>query len=267
MPIGSALTAMFGTTVSKRLLETLAKKPNGAQRMEAVGTAIAKGATAVEALKSAFGNDFMKALTEALGNAPGAGFSYEAGVNAYIKADTGGASDPRQVLRDELNLNLDRIAMASTANKGALKNHFKGALHVWQRRYQELAPDLYTDDAKAVFKAMDRLLDDTKKSFKDVYKLVSVTGFGGTGALLFISGVFLATGTGVGIVAAISAFIFGIPWLHVSALVLLGALMLVWTAMRLRDDQAMSACVRLAYKLLDKSANTPVTSSNSTPSR
>jgi len=267
MEIGTALTAIFGKAVGKRLLEALAKKPNGADRIEAAGAAIVKGASAVEALKAAFGNDFMKTLTEVLGSAPGTGFSYEAGVNAYIKADHDGASDPRQALRDELNLNLDRIAVAGTTNKGALKNHFKGALHVWQRRYQELAPDLYTDNAKAVFKAMDRLLDDTEKSFKDVYKLVSVTGFGGTGALMVISGVFLATGTGFGIAAAISAFMFGIPWFHVGALVLPGALMVALAAMHLRDDQAMSACVRLAYKLLDTNANSAITPSNSTTSR
>jgi hypothetical protein len=268
MEFGSALTAIFGTSVGKRLLEALAKRPNASQRMEQAGAAIAKGASAVEALKAAFGNEFMKALTEALGNAPGAGFSYEAGVNAYIKADLGGASDPRRILRDELNLNLDRIALAGTTNKGALKNHFKGALHVWRRRYQELAPDLYTGNVKAVFKDMDRLLDDTEKSFKDVYKLARITGLGVPGALLLIQGVFLATGTGVGIVAAISAFIFGIPWLHVGALVLPGAFMVALAAMHLRDDQAMSACVRLAYKLLDTGAHAATAPSvNSTPTR
>lgn len=252
MAIGLTLTSIFGKVISKKLVDGLSRRPNGAQRLEEAAAALAKGASAIEALKAAFGNDFLTTLTEVLGGKPGSSFSYEAGITEYIKVDHGGTSKPLTTLRDELNLNLDRIAIAGASSKGAIKNQFRGALHVWQLRYQELALDLYTDHAKESFDRMDHLLDDTKKSFKDVYKLLKVTSLGVPGTLLVIQGVFLATSTGVGLAAAISAFIFGIPWFHVGVLVLPGVLMVALAAMPLRDDQAMSTCVQLAYRLLDR---------------
>lgn len=251
MSISVALAAMFGKPVSKKLIDTLLTRPNGTQRLAQASAAMAKGIGAIEALKGAFGSDFLKTLNDVLGSPANGKFSYEAGVSSYIKADADPTTSPFAVLRDELNLNLDRISLTDMG-KATLKNQFRGALHVWKSRFQELAPEYYNDDAKAILSAMDQLLDDTNKTFKDVYRLLSATGIGVIGTLLLISGVFLATGTGVGIVTAISVFLFGIPWLHVGALVLPGALMLALAAMHLRDDQAMSACVQLAYKLIER---------------
>jgi hypothetical protein len=82
--------------------------------------------------------------------------------------------------------------------------------------------------------------------------MVSKTGIGGIGALLLISGVFTATGTGVGLVSAISLFIFGIPWITVAALVLPGALLMTLAAKKSRPADHLSLATGLAYKLLER---------------
>jgi hypothetical protein len=179
-------------------------------------------------------------------------FSYEAGIADYIKADTDAPRPPLMVLRDELNINLDRLSFIETTDKKNLKNHFRGLLHVWRQRYQEMAPAHHDPDAKATFAAIDKLLSDDQKTFKDLFQLTSVTSLGVGGSLLVISSVCLATSTGVGVIAAISAFLFGIPWLSVGALAIPGGLMLGLAAMQLGDDQATSACVQLAYKLIER---------------
>lgn len=251
MSVAMALIPMLGKAVANKLTTKLINRPNGAQKMEAANTAMQQGMTAVEALKSFFGEDFLRELNAVTGGGRSS-FSYEAGTADYIKADTDSPHHPLKVLRDELSINLDRVNLMETKGQDAIKNYFRGMFHVWKGRYQELAPDHQNDDAKATLDAIGELLSDDQKTFKDLFQLTSVTGLGVGGALFFISAVCLATSTGVGIVAAISAFLFGIPWLSVAGLAIPGALMLGLAAMQLRDDQAMSACVQLAYKLIER---------------
>lgn len=251
MPLTSALTGLLGQIASTKLINALTRKLNGAQKMAFAAEAMEKGATAMEALKGVFGDDLPKALAEALG-VGGSSFSYEAGTADYIKADTASPHPPLRVLRDELNINLDRLNYIETNNKEGLKNYFRGTFHVWKGRYQELAPDHYDDDAKATFEVIGKLLNDEPKTFADFFQLGKVTALGVGGSLMVISAVCLATSTGVGIATAISAFLFGIPWLSVAGLAIPGFLMVGLAAMQLKDDQAMSACVQLAYKLLER---------------
>lgn len=251
MPLTSALTALLGQIASTKLINALTRKQNGPQKLTAAAEAVEKGATAMEALKGVFGDDLPKALAEAMG-AGGSSFSYEAGTADYIKADTDSPHPPLKVLRDELNINLDRINFIDTKNRKGVKNYFRGMLHVWHQRFQALAPEHHDADAKATFAAIEKLLDDEDKSFKDVYRLVSATGIGGVGTLMVISGVFVAMGTGVGLATAISTFVFGIPWMTVGALVLPGALLIGLAAIKVTEDQAMTTCVQLAYKLIER---------------
>jgi Mn2+/Fe2+ NRAMP family transporter len=72
---------------------------------------------------------------------------------------------------------------------------------------------------------------------------------------MVIAGVLTATGTGVGIVAAIPMLIGGIPWLTVGALVLPGALLVLLAAKKTKPADEISLSVALAYKLLDRIKN------------
>ncbi len=91
----------------------------------------------------------------------------------------------------------------------AIRNYFRGTLSIWKMRYVEnMGID---EDTKKLFAAMDELLDGAQRTFKDVLETISKTSLGGVGALMVIGRVFLATSTGVGVVTAISTFLFGIP--------------------------------------------------------
>ena len=248
MSISVSLLGMFGKPVAEKLISALQKKKNGAQRLEEASEAMAAGATAVEALKKAFGDDFLAILTDSLDAGQKSAFDYEAGVSNYIKIKSEPGKSAVKVLRDELNVNLDRLALAAGKE---LHNQFRGAFSVWKDRYHELLPGVAPKKTKEAFDAIDQLLDGRVKSFKDLYKLLARTSLGGAGALLIISGVCLATSTGVGVVTAISTFLFGIPWMAVGILVLPGALMLMLASWKLRGYHVASACIGIAYKHLD----------------
>lgn len=87
MSIAMALTSFFGKALGTRLIAKLLSRPNGAQKLEQAASAMQQGMTAVEALKSVFGDDFLKAMDAVTGRSQSA-FSYEAGIADYIKAET-----------------------------------------------------------------------------------------------------------------------------------------------------------------------------------
>ena len=63
-----AFPSIFGKAAANKLITALTNKPNGAQKMEAAASAMQAGATAIEALKSVFGEEaFLKAMNAATG--------------------------------------------------------------------------------------------------------------------------------------------------------------------------------------------------------
>lgn len=251
-PVLLALGTIFGKAAGSKLVDVLSAKPKGSEKLEKAADVMLKGVSVVEALKQTFGDDFLKTINEVTGQANKAGFFYEAGGAGYIRIENANSTLTTQILRDELNINLDRLALVGAKSRADLSNHFNGALKIWQGRVLEVAHSEAKADAMATFEAMGKLLDGQKKSFKDLYRLVSATGLGGVGTLMVIAGVLMATGTGVGIVTAISMFLFGIPWVAVGSLVLPGALMVLLAARTVTEDNAISVCVGMAYKLLNR---------------
>lgn len=252
MPLLTALAKSVGPVAAKLLLDSLRNLKEGPNKLEKVADQLKTGESAITALNKIFGNDFLRVLNTTLGTAAHSEVSYEAGARDYIKMPIESEYSPIQVLRDELNVNLDRLTMLESASKQSHKNHFKGALRTWQGRYKEIAAESYSDSVKQDFAAMWEILDDKQQSFRDLYHKLSATSLGGVGTLLVISGACIATSTGVGVFTAISTFLFGIPFLTVGALVIPGALLVVLAAAKLKSKHAMSACVGLAYKVLDK---------------
>ena len=64
--------------------------------------------------------------------------------------------------------------------------------------------------------------------------------------------VLIATSTGVGVVAVISTWLFGIPVVQVGALVDGGGLLFALSRVEFAATNAMSTSVATAYKLLDR---------------
>lgn len=260
MAIALSLAAAFGKPAAEALLKRLSSRPNAAQKMEQATRCMAEGVTAIDAMKQAFGSEFLADLSEALGGYDSARFSYQAGTSSYIQLNTPGAS-PLQVLRDELNINLDRLA-ALDANTDAVRNQFAGLMSVWMGRCRHLLPAEHLEDINATEDIVKRLLSGDLKNYRQVYEQLSRTGLGAVGALLLLAGVFAATTTGVGLVAMISTFLFGIPWLTVGALVVPGALLIALAARKTSKKDVISLAVAMSYKLierLEKATPQPIT--------
>ncbi len=61
MSIAMSLAAVFGKPIADRLIKSLGERKEGAQRIERATAAMAQGLTAFEALKRAFGKEFVDA--------------------------------------------------------------------------------------------------------------------------------------------------------------------------------------------------------------
>ena len=245
-----SLATTFGKPVADRLVQALVgSRKDGSKRLEQATEAIKSGASAIEALKQAFGKDFLVSLNGVLGTSK-ATFTYEAGTQQYICQEDAGLL-PARILRDELNINLDRLTLLEVKGN-ELKNLALGVVAVWGKRCADLYGDTHKEDITSTLKAMNDLLSGDSRNYRQIFELLSTTGLGGIGSLMVIAGVLLATGTGVGLFTAISTFLFGIPWLAVSALVLPGALLVVMTAKKASPMDDVSLSVALAYKLLER---------------
>ncbi len=248
MSILLTLTSMFGKPIAESLINSLKSKKNGTQRFDEAADAMGKGLTAIEALKKSFGKDFLAGLNGVLGTS--SQFTYEAGTPNYIRLDDTAAS-PIQVLRDELNVNLDRLSVLN-AEGMEIKSLFRGLVAVWKERCLQFVGGTHQDDIDSTLATIDRLLTGESRNYRQIYEMLSSTTLGGIGTLMVISGVFVATGTGVGVVSAISLFLFGIPWLAVGALVLPGSLLVVMAAKKTRPIDEISLAIAMAYKLLQR---------------
>lgn len=248
--LAATLAISLGTTVAEKLLKGLSNRTGGAQRLAVATAAIAQGATAIEALNSAFGKDFFSILNEARGTTSKSHFSYEAGTQSYIRLDD--VETPHtKMLRDELNINLDRLAVLD-AQTVDLKSQFGGLMSVWQERCRKFYESTHKEDIDTTFSAIQNLLKGELKNYRQIYQTLSSTGLGAIGAMMIIGGVIIATSTGVGVITAISVFFVGVPWMTVGALVLPGTLLIVLAAKRTKPIDEMSLSVALAYKLLKR---------------
>ena len=250
MSIALSLASAFGKPIADRLIKSFGERKNGAQKFEDASVAMAQGLTAIEALKKTFGKEFFSILNESLGTSKNSKFSYEAGTQGYIRLGEEHGT-PVKILRDELNINLDRLTALEV--KGVdLKNQFLGLFSVWQERCQNFFDKTHSTDIESTYATIQSILKGETRNYRQIYELLSSTSLGGVGALMVIGGVFVATGTGVGLMSAISLFIFGIPWLAVGALVLPGALLLLLSARKTKPMDEISLSIALAYKLLDR---------------
>lgn len=250
MTLALSLISMLGKPIADKLIKGLTSRKNGAQKLDQAAGAMAQGITAIEALKEAFGKDFLAEFNDALGTSSKSRFSYEAGTQSYIRLSDE-ATAPVKVLRDELNINLDRLTvLAGPPNE--LRNQFVGLMAVWQERCVQFYGSAFAKDIKSTFETINDLTKGESRNYRQIYQLLSTTSLGGVGALMVIAGVLVATGTGVGVVTAISMFLFGIPWLVVGGLVLPGALLVVLASKKTRPVDEISLSIALAYKLLER---------------
>ncbi|MBJ6799761.1 hypothetical protein [Geomonas propionica] len=245
------LAAIVGPMVAQGILDRLLSSKGAGSKMERVVEAMGKGVSVIAALHGEFGEKFLNAISEVVGQKQGHAWTYEAGSSDYIKLDPpANRLEQLSALRDELNINLDRLIAIGKMSDDALMNYFRGTLSVWRQRYTQLIG--FDEDAQQAFATMDQLLDGTKRNFRDVMEMISKTSLGGVGGLMVISGVLLATSTGVGLATSISIFLFGIPWASVGVLVIPGAILLGLSRCKFSSRHAMTTCIKMSYKLLEE---------------
>lgn len=253
-PILAMLAKTVGPILAQSIMEKLLTSKGATSKLQRAMEAMEKGVSVIAALRGEFGDDFLKAITGAIGGGKNHDWTYEAGISDYIKLSSEESGQGvLTLMRDELNINLDRLGMIGKVSDDAIINYFSGTLGTWRTRYiDKMGAD---DKSKEIFATMDDLLDGTKRTFKDALETISKTSLGGVGALMVLSGVLLATGTGVGLATSISIFLFGIPWISVGILVIPGAILLGLTRYKFTNKHAMSTCIKMAYKLLEDQHN------------
>ena len=249
----TALGLEIGITLAKKVGARLINRPKADENLRKADSLIATGTSAVSALRKAFGPEFDEAMTSAIGTGP-ASWTFEAGRADYVRValPEGPPATVYRVLRDELNINLDRVARGPVRKGTEQHSYFLGALREWMERYRELAGR--QPDAEETFRVIESLLDGKRRNFADVFRLLQRTGLGTVGALLVIQAVLIATSTGVGIVAVVSTWLLGIPVVQVGALVVGGGLLFALSRVEFAATNTMSASVAAAYKLLDRAA-------------
>lgn len=242
----------IGLPLARKLVSGLTSGKDATGRVEKITSLVNSGATAVSAFQEAFGVvDFDEALTTAIGNGRTV-FTHEAGRQEYVHIDQNQSAPhtATSLLREELNLNLDRIIRVFGKKNVDIDNYFLGLFRQWQDRYVELVGA--NDDSREAFKTIESLLDGHRKSFADVFRMLQKTGLGMAGAALVIQAAFVATSTGVGIIAWITTALFGIPIAQVAALAVAGGLLFGLSRMNFAPANAKSATIAVAYKLLDR---------------
>ena len=252
--MSAAILTMLGKEIAlpiaKSLWSALRNSRGSTDKFQKAIELIQNGSTTLNSLRTTFGADFDRALTQA-GNTGSGGWSYEAGRDEYIKiTDVVGETELAVLLREELSINLDRINNLGIKNKIEMRNYFRGVFGRWKERYDDLIK--IDEDACKTFETIDSLLDGKTRTLKEALKMLTETALGVGGGLLVVSGALLATSTGVGIATMFSTFVFGIPLLSVAGLVIPGVILVVLSKHSMSSQRATSACVAVAHKLLDR---------------
>lgn len=246
----SMLAKEIGPNLAGKVIGKLGSGSGSEGKLKKALEATEKGVSLAAALRDNFGDAFDVVLNEAA-NSGNSGWSFEAGTAEYVKISCeDGNKTPFEILRAELNINLDRLSSTANKNKIDNLNYFRGVFAEWKRRYETLIG--VDEDASATFRDMSVLLDGSDRTFKDALIMLAKTTLGATGALMVIAAVMLATSTSVGLITWISTLIFGAPLMSVAALAIPGVLLLALTRVKFGQTHAMSACVALAYKLLER---------------
>lgn len=152
----------LGLPIAKKIVSGL--KTNKPGTLEKLNALIQGGTSTVTAFQEVFGADvFDNALSAATGANTGSGqWTFEAGQQDYVRITKKGKGNGWVValLREELNLNLDRVTRLSGHKNNETKNYFLGLYREWQKRYIELIG--MNADAESTFKTIDNLLDGKK---------------------------------------------------------------------------------------------------------
>ena len=241
----------IGQPLGEKLWQTL----NGKVHLDDLKKAselVQNGASAMEALQKVLGNRFQTILGEALGEGESQ-FAYEAGWQDYGHRDQSAGDTPEQKiesLRASFNRNLERITSLYGKKHKSVLNHFRGCFIRWKQEYKAVFFPL-TGDEEKFFHTIEKLLDGKKKTIRQVFRILRQTSMGTIGAAFVIKGILLAFGVGAGLLTKLQIWMFGIPGMQVAGFLTAGTGIGAVSFVRLRNQDIMSACTSIVYKMLD----------------
>lgn len=244
------LATEVGIPAAKKVMEKVSSSSNNQNKLIKVNESIQAGASAVSALRDAFGNVFDEALSAAVGSGAH-GWTYEAGRAEYIVVGTEGTSKNNiDILRDELSINLDRIRKIPHKDENEIGNYFRGIFSIWMERYENLIG--VDKNAKNTFETISKLIDGDQRNYRDVLRVLLRAGLGVTSILMFLYAGMLYTNAGLGFFTWAHIGIFGIPMLKIAIFVIPATMLLLLSGIKYPQKKIRTSCVALAYGLLKR---------------
>ncbi len=245
----SLLATEVGLPVAKKVMAKIASN-NNSSKLEKVNANIQAGVSAVSALRDTFGNLFDEALTAAVGSGMH-GWTYEAGRSEYIVVGADGTDKSNiDTLRDEININLDRIRKIPSKDENEIDNYFRGVFSVWMERYESLIGS--SKDAKNTFDVISKLMDGERRTYRDVLFVLLRAGLGVTSILMFYYAGMLLANIKLGVWGFIQTWWAGPAMLKIALFVIPATLLLVLSGIKYPKKRTRSSCVALAYGLLKR---------------
>ncbi len=211
-----------------------------------------EGASALSALNRAFGNQFNEILNDAI-NPDGSCFSFEAGRKKYVHltTDSEGPDTIIPVLRDELNVNLERITGLHKKDKDPVQNYFRGCFVQWSDNYKKQLAPLSIEEEKN-FKKINKLIDGRHHAFVGILDIFRKTILGTSGMMIIGKACLIILSVGIGIYAQTKIWLLGLPLGLIASCMMAGAVLIVLASLRVKKLDIMSECVRIAYGMLEK---------------
>jgi hypothetical protein len=132
------LVKTYGPILAEKLWDRFNNK-NNESKLENALIILEKGASVTESLKSAFGEAYFFEVLNSITHGNNPTFSYEAGCKEYIEVfieDEANTSIKLTSLREELNINLDRIIAVYGNKRPEILPYFKGTFSKWMERHK-----------------------------------------------------------------------------------------------------------------------------------
>lgn len=251
IPLLKLLIVEVGGAAASKIWNVISGKDNADELAQAT-VFVSKGASALESLKKAFGEEKINSLIRQAEDTAKDSFCYEAGRKQYIKfkIEDDSIKNKIEILRMEINENLDRIVKAYNKNMPTILNEFRGVYAEWKKRYIELLGNGEEDQES--FHEIEVILNKKAIQNKNLIFSIMRAAVGTLGAGFMFRAYQWLTGYGLSVGGKVSRTIYGIPYGKIFALAGIGIVIIV-LALRLQynEKEIMSQCISRAYKLLE----------------
>lgn len=243
----------LGAPLARNVFERLSRSATQS-RIKDIEALIRAGSTAISALRAVLGRQFDEALLASTTFGP-RHWTFEAGRKDYVRLPLDPTDDVSacMALREELGLNLARVAALKAADPTDPVSHVRGCLRVWTDRFEQRFRPSASLDRQALSQ-IRRMLTSAEGRRSKLRRLLGVSGVA-VGLMLLLKAGMLLLSIGVGLLVAIKAWLFGAPFLIIATLFVGGVILTgcgLHSSIRPTMQQDLAGAIDSAYGLLDK---------------